>query len=139
MTPEPAALRAAPTRILVRISGDVSTKSGGTLDRFSRRLAENVTDALTSSGIEHRLEQGRFRLLIDADTPAALDVLVHVFGVQSVSRVESRNWQTFEDVINEAETFFRDRVRGKRFAVRARRTGRTERIPFRSPEIERTL
>jgi len=139
MTHEPAALRAAPTRILVRISGDVSTKSGGTLDRFSRRLAENVTDALTSSGIEHRLEQGRFRLLIDADTPAALDVLVHVFGVQSVSRVESRNWQTFEDVINEAETFFRDRVRGKRFAVRARRTGRTERIPFRSPEIERTL
>jgi tRNA uracil 4-sulfurtransferase len=126
-------------RILLRISGDVSTKSGGTLDRFSRRLAGNVADALDSSGIEHRLEQGRFRFVIDADTAAALDVLVRVFGVQSVSRVESRSWETFEDVIAHAETFFRDRVRGKRFAVRARRTGRTERIPFRSPEIERTL
>ena len=127
------------TRILLRISGDVSTKSGGTLDRFSRRLAGNVADALTSSGITHRLEQGRFRFVIDADSPAALDVLVHVFGVQSVSQVESCSWQTFEDVIEQAERFFRERVRGKRFAVRARRTGRTERIPFRSPEIERTL
>ena len=141
MSHDPAAeTRAAMnTRILVRISGDVSTKAGGTLDRFSRRLAENVSDALSSNGIEYRLEQGRFRFIIDADTPAALDILVHVFGVQSVSRVESRSWQTLEDVITEAEGFFRDRVRGKRFAVRARRTGRTERIPFRSPDIERAL
>jgi len=132
-------MRESTTRILVRISGDVSTKAGGTLDRFSRRLAENVSDALSSNGIGYRLEQGRFRFIIDVDTPAALDVLVHVFGVQSVSRVESRSWQTFEEVIAQAEAFFRDRVRGKRFAVRARRTGRTERIPFRSPEVERAL
>jgi tRNA uracil 4-sulfurtransferase len=134
--PAPTAAR---TRILLRISGDVSTKSGGTLDRFSRRVAANVQDALSRSGIEYHLEQGRFRFMIEVDTPAALDVLVHVFGVQSVSRVDAQSWETFEDVITYAEAFFRDRVRGQRFAVRARRSGRTERIPFRSPEIERAL
>jgi len=139
MTQESAGSGEVATRILVRISGDVSTKTGGTLDRFSRRLAANVTDALSSSGIVHRLDRGRFRLLLEVDSPAALDVLVRVFGVQSVSRVESRNWESLEDVIAHGEAFFRDRVRGKRFAVRARRTGRTERIPFRSPEVERAL
>ncbi|HET9234087.1 MAG TPA: tRNA sulfurtransferase, partial [Candidatus Eisenbacteria bacterium] len=125
--------------ILLRMSGDVSTKTGGTLERFSRQLADNVRDALERHGIVHRIEPGRFRFTIEVDTVGALPVLQRVFGVQSLSLVESRPWQSLDDVVVTAESYFREHVRGKRFAVRARRSGRTERIPFRSPEVERTL
>jgi tRNA uracil 4-sulfurtransferase len=125
--------------VLLRLSGDVSTKAEGTLERFSRKLAGNVEDALQSAGIGHRIERGRFRFLIEVETPAALDVLLRIFGVQSLSLVESRSWQSLDDVVGGAEAYFRERVRGKRFAVRARRSGRTERIPFRSPDLERAL
>ena len=125
--------------ILLRMSGDVSTKTGGTLERFSRTLADNMEDALSRHGITYRMESGRFRFTIEVDTPAALLVLQRVFGVQSLSLVDSRPWETLEDVVRGAEQYFQERVRGKRFAVRARRSGRTDRIPFRSPDVERAL
>ena len=133
--PEPA----PSTRVLLRLSGDISTKAPGTLERFSRRLGRNVEDALRSSEIGYRLERARFRFLVEIDTPAALDVLLRVFGVQSLSTVERRPWRTLDDLVVQGDALFREQVRGKRFAVQVRRSGETDRIPFRSPDLERAL
>lgn len=126
-------------RVLLRLSGDISTKAYGTLERFSRRLGRNVEDALDSAGVVYRLDRGRFRFFLEVDTPAALDVLLRVFGLQSLSLVDRRSWESLEDLVAQAEAHFRERVRGKRFAVRVRRSGETDRIPFRSPEVASAL
>lgn len=128
-----------PTQYLVRYSGDLSTKADGTKQRFSRRLSSNIEDALSSAGLSFSLRRERFRLYVEAGTPAAHGLLERVFGIQSFSRVERRPCPDLETVVAEGEKIFREDVAGRRFAVRARRGGQVARIPFRSTDVEREL
>jgi thiamine biosynthesis protein ThiI len=125
--------------LLLRFSGDVSTKADGTKQRFTRRLARNVEDALAASGITYKLERDRFRLYLEVSNPAALDPLHRIFGIQSFSQVHRRECRSLSELVVAGEEIFRDLVREKRFAVRARRGGVVSKIPFRSLEVEREL
>jgi thiamine biosynthesis protein ThiI len=125
--------------ILIRFSGDISTKGSKTKQRFVRRLEQNLHDALVSSGIGGTIRRDWHRLYLEAESPLALDVVPRVFGVQSLSPVERRPWTTLDDVVREGEAFFREDVAGKRFAVRARRGGDVKRIPFNSMDVDRAL
>lgn len=127
-------------RILVRFSGDISTKARGTRKRFVKRLGENLADALRAAGHEARVERTWSRLVVETEDAAAVDVCTRVFGVQSASPVERRSWSDLDSVLSQAHAVFADRVEGKSFAVRAKRSGRDiDSIPFRSGEIERDL
>jgi thiamine biosynthesis protein ThiI len=123
---------------LLRFSGDVSTKADGTKQRFIRRLARNVEDALTSVGLDHRVERDRFRLYVETESPA-VDPLHRVFGIQSFSPVERLPYRDLPELVTAGRSVFRDRVQGQRFAVRARRGGNVARIPFGSLDVEREL
>jgi len=125
--------------ILIRISGEISTKARRTRSRFLKRLAANIEDALRSEGISFELRRGWSRLFVEAESPQALEVISRVFGVQSLSVVERRPGSSLEEIVQAGEELFRERVRGKRFAVRARRTGSKDKIPFGSRDIERAL
>ncbi|MGH9361796.1 MAG: THUMP domain-containing protein, partial [Thermoanaerobaculia bacterium] len=129
--------------ILLRLSGDFYTKARKTRLRFLRRLAHNLEDALATHGIPHRLEKtwSRFFLEVDGGEAGARapEVLARVFGVQSISEVEKRSWQTLDDLVSTGEALFRDAVAGKRFAVRAARRGDRAQIPFDSGMVERAL
>lgn len=132
-----------PDRLLIlRLAGELYTKSRATRLRFAKRLAANVADALDTHGIAHRLERTWSRFYLEteaAEAAAAAEVLSRVFGLQSISEVERRSWERLEDVVTAGEAFFRDDVRGRRFAVRASRRGNRGAIPFDSTDVERAL
>ena len=126
-------------RFLVGYSGELSLKGKGTRNRFSERLARNLSDALRSAGIDHRVERYWSRILVRAESAAALEVLVRVFGVNSVAPVEEHPWHDLDDLLATGHRLFEPVVAGKTFAVRVRRGNEGRRLPCRSPEVERRL
>jgi thiamine biosynthesis protein ThiI len=127
-------------RILVRFSGDISTKARTTRKQFLQQLATNLRDALKASGHGGRVERSWSRLTIETEDPDALETCSRVFGVQSLSPVERRSWESKEDILEHGYELFRRQVEGRSFAVRAKRSGQgVEFIPFNSLDVEREL
>ena len=124
---------------LLRFSGELGTKARQTRRRFSERLAANVEEALLAAGLEFQLDRQWSRLFVTCDEPAALPVLRRVFGLQSVSPATARPWRELDDIVRHAVERFTPEVRGRRFAVRARRTTGRPGLPFDSPDLERAV
>jgi thiamine biosynthesis protein ThiI len=128
--------------LLVRFSGDVTTKADATRRRFLQRMQRNIKDALRSEGIAHRVTRTRNRIFVALGREGAergAETLRRVFGVQSLARVEEISWESLEDLVEKSERFFRESVRGHTFAVRARRVGDRHEIPVRSEAVQRSL
>lgn len=122
--------------ILVRPSGELSIKSRRTRKRFQRRLVENLQDALVSTGLSGRVKTEWGRLWVRASSRAALDVVPRVAGTASISEIEAICKADLERIVEMGASRYADRVRGRRFAVRARRKGRH---PFSSRDINYRL
>lgn len=120
------------TTVLVALSPEVTTKSRRTRQRFQRQLIANIRDALASAGIEARVINQWNRLIVEASDAAALERVAAVFGVASVSEIEARVAPELDEIVRTGEVLYADRVREKKFAVRARRVGRH---PFRAQDI----
>jgi len=134
-----AAFGADSSLMLVRFSGDVTTKARATRKRFVQRLQRNLKDALKSEGVTSRVTRTHDRLLIESRGEGGLDAASRVFGVQSVSRVQARPWTRADDLVEAGFGLFEAAIRDKLFAVRVRRVGERSRIPIESAEIERVL
>ena len=142
--PSPTQGRAASgALVLVRYSGDLSTKARPTRQQFSKRLAQNIKDALRSQGMRSRIDRRHDRLHVQLDSaddgPVAARTLARVFGVQSVSHVEQRSWTSCDDLVRHGVDLFGEAIVGKRFAVRARRVGDRNRIAVSSSQLARGL
>jgi thiamine biosynthesis protein ThiI len=124
---------------LLGFSGELSIKGKGTRNRFTRRLAKNLAEALESAGIEHRLEPTWSRLFVRSNSADVGEIARQIFGVHTVAEVEEREWATLEDLLTHGREIFTQRVEGRTFAVRARRGSASQKIPFRSPQLEREL
>jgi thiamine biosynthesis protein ThiI len=135
----PAESGAAGPLVLLRFSGDIGIKARGTRHHFIRRLLHNLRDAAESSGAQARVRVTHDRLQVELPPGADPACLARVFGVQSLSCVLARTPPVLDDVVAAGHALFAERVRGRRFAVRARRVGSRERIPLRSVDIERAL
>ena len=127
------------TRFLIRFSGDLGTKKGRAFIQFRARLARNLRDGLRQKGIRFKLKTTRGRLYLDAEDPGAAEVLEHVFGVQSFSRIHCRSFSGLDDIVEEGEKIFGSSVTGRTFAVRARRSMVRDLVDFTSEDIERRL
>ena len=128
--------------LLVRFSGDITTKAESTRRRFLLRMVRNIKDALKTSGSGHTVNRTRDRIFVSlneeyAESGAA--DLRRVFGVQSLAPVQEIHWDSLDDLIKQSEAFFRNSVRERSFAVRARRIGAKRSLPFRSVDVERAL
>jgi thiamine biosynthesis protein ThiI len=75
-------------------------------------------------------------MLISVPDPGVLPALTRVFGVQSLSLVERRVPTELAAILEAGVERFRDRVKGKRFAVRARRVGDRSKIPITAHSVE---
>ena len=127
------------TLVLLRFSGDVHIKARATRHQFVRRLLNNLDDAMAAEGVPPRVRASHDRILVELPPDTSHAFLARIFGIQSLSRVEARCASDADTIVRTGAEIFRERVAGKRFAVRARRVGNRNRIPISSGAIEREL
>jgi tRNA uracil 4-sulfurtransferase len=118
---------------LVRFGGEVFIKSRRTRSVFLARLRSNIEDALVATGSPATLEPGWDRLYVRTAEPGAPPALARVFGISSFSPIDAVVPATIEEIVEAGARVFADRVRGRTFAVRARRAGRH---PFSSQDVQ---
>jgi thiamine biosynthesis protein ThiI len=122
---------------MLKIAGEIGTKSARTRRRFLRLLARNVRAALDRHGVRGRIEPRWSRLFVHSDRPdRARAAVAGVFGLHSLAVVRILRFRGLEDLVAMSAETFREHVAGRTFAVRARRAGEH---PFRSPDVAREL
>ena len=127
-------------RILLRLSGEVSTKAKPTRRQFVTQLLRNVRDALATAGVEAGVDRHYERIVVTtAEGAAAAEALRRVFGLQSLAITEPGSASTLEEVVADGYAHFRERVADKRFAVRARHVGNAPAGSFRGRDVEVAL
>lgn len=124
------------TPILVRLSSELSVKARGTRRRFTRRLIDNIHDALRRNGGEGTVSDQWSRLLVTTALPGAAQLLARIPGISSVSPVEGRCGAELAEIVRVGVESYAERVRGRSYAVRVRRSGPH---PYTSQELEREL
>ncbi len=127
---------APPKLHMVRFGVEVTTKGRGTRRHFQNRLVRNLTDAIESEGHKASVESRWSRLLVEVSAPEALEAMSRVFGISSISPVDARIPADLEEIVARGEELFAERVRGKTFAVEARRVGSHD---FRSQDVRERL
>lgn len=139
--------------LLLRFSGDLTTKADATRRRMTSRLVENLRASIKASGRKGRVVRARNRVFVELaavtetgeaaqDLPSDEEMatrMARVFGIQSVSLTQAVEWSTLADVVSAGYDFGEPFVRDRRFAVRARRVGDRKSVPLRSGDIERDL
>ncbi|HME73480.1 MAG TPA: tRNA uracil 4-sulfurtransferase ThiI [Myxococcota bacterium] len=128
-----------PHLVVLRLSGDIGTKSRPTQARFRARLMRNLKDAMRAEELRAHIVRTHNRIFVETSEARATAVLARVFGIQSISPAVRRPVTTLDDVVDAGFEIFRDRVKGKRFAVRARRVGDRTPSSLSSREVECAL
>ena len=118
--------------VLIRLGGELFIKSKRTRSFFIRKLVENLEDGLSELAGESSVERGWDRLFVHSDDPGVHTVVSRVFGISSYSEVEAVTPASLEAILAAGEAFI-DRVRGRTFAIRARRAGKHD---FSSQDIQ---
>jgi len=122
---------------LIRFSGDLTTKYKHTRKRFQARLSANLRDALDANAVDYRLRTEWSRFYLESSDPRVETLLGQVFGVQSFSPVQRRRLTTLDELASQGASLYRGAVRGRRYAVRARRAGKG--APFGSMDVQVAL
>lgn len=123
-------------KYLVTVAGELPLKSERTRPKFYRRLVENIKNALEREGIRLvSLDVIDAKLLVATDRDS-LDVLSRVFGVYKVGRVLEYEFKDISDLAQWVADRSKEVVKGKRFAVRVRRSGEH---PFTSIDVAREV
>ncbi len=124
---------AIPRRLLVRLGGEVCTKSPRTRRRFLSVLTRNARAALRRAGVPAEVQREWTRLVVSTPEPAAArDALSRVFGVHSVHETLPVPFTSLPELVEALVPLYAERVAGRSFAVRARRR---EPAPFRSHDL----
>jgi len=130
---------------VVRPAPEVAIKSPATRSAFRKRLKTNLGDAVKRWGLDARVRSLYGRLVVtvdpgeetvDAVTERAGEALSHVFGVGSFSPAEGHCPADLDTIVETGAALFGARVKGKRYAVRCKRSGSH---PFGSMDVERAL
>ncbi|MDQ7040999.1 MAG: tRNA uracil 4-sulfurtransferase ThiI [Rhodothermus sp.] len=120
--------------LFLRPASELTLKSSRTRRRFQQLLVRNLKDALRSQHIPFRFQGSWSWFLIETETPLqALEALRHVPGIGPIMPVELVTGTSLEEIVQRGAEVFAERVRNRRFAVRARRRGDH---PYRSRDIE---
>lgn len=108
---------------MLRLGAEVTTKSRRTRSHFQQRLAENLRDALNDVDVPTSVESEWSRIFVRSEAVEALSVIQRVFGVSSISPVDAIVPAALDRIVDEGRRLYGERVKGRRFAVRAKRTG----------------
>jgi tRNA uracil 4-sulfurtransferase len=120
-------------RLLVRIGGEVCTKSSRTRRRFLAVLTRNARAALRREGVRAEVASEWTRLVVSTPEPArARELLARVFGVHRVHEVAQVPFTTLPGLVDSLVPLYRDRVAGRSFAIRPKRRAP---LPFGSHDL----
>jgi len=120
-------------RLMLKTAGEIGVKSPRTRRRFLRVLRRNARRALDRGGVEASVLAGWGRIMVRTDEPErAAEILSRVFGLHSASRVDTIPFDDLDDLVAKAAERSRERIRGRTFAVRPRRSGEHD---FRSQDV----
>jgi tRNA uracil 4-sulfurtransferase len=123
--------------VLIRLSAELSTKARGTRRRFTRKLVENVRDALGTTNASFHIEPQWTRIFVrTAADLEDLRVISHIAGISSHSLIVARCRANLDEIVRVGTENFADAVKGKTFAIRARRSGTHS---FSSSDVMRHL
>jgi thiamine biosynthesis protein ThiI len=121
---------------LIRLSSDLTTKASNTRKRFQARLKRNIKDSLKVHEIEFTLSTNWSRFYIESDDPRVPELLKHIFAIHSFSPTYVYPLTSLEDVVSQGVELFHEKVKGKTYGVRARRSGNA---PFSSMDVNQHL
>lgn len=117
--------------------GEIGTKSPRVRPKFERTLVKNIKNALKRERIKAKVRREYGRIFVETEEiEKAKDTISRIFGVVSLSPAFSFPFQTLRDIVAKGKEIFCADVKGKRFAIRARRAGRHE---FTSMDVAREL
>ncbi len=121
---------------MLRLAGEVTTKSNRTRSQFHQRLVKNLRDALSDVEGDVEIERRWNRLFVRGPDRSILDPLGRVFGLSTYSEIEGTCPPSVDAIVECGERLFGERVAGRRFAVQARRSGEHD---FDSYDVQRDL
>src|SRR5919198_553389 len=111
-------------RVLLRLAGELGTKSTRPRRRFLAILLANARRALHAAGVPARVEHGWSRIWVDTPDPAAARrALASVFGIQAAVEVLEVPFGDLDELVAALAPLYRDAVRGRTFGVQPRRLG----------------
>jgi thiamine biosynthesis protein ThiI len=127
--------------ILAALSGEIVLKSPRTRPRFEHRLLRNLSDAFQRNSLNDcRPYIREARIIVECSDESllekALEVMCRVFGVHAAAVAVAVQYRDLESLAAAVERVAADWVKGKLFAVRARRSGRE---PFTSLDVARIV
>ncbi len=114
--------------VIVRY-GEISVKGPSTRKRMENLLVNNIRDSLASNNYSgYRVRKERGRIYVEGvegekDAYRVSGLLTKVMGIVSLSPSVVVSFTSLEDLVVKAWRFFRERIRGSSFAVRAHRIG----------------
>lgn len=109
--------------LLLRYS-EIGLKGISVRNRWENRLKDNILQMLAADGVEALVTRGQARFYVEAtDLDAAIRSIRKVFGVGSISIAETCS-NDIETICSTVAEYSKSRmVKGKTFAVKARREG----------------
>jgi thiamine biosynthesis protein ThiI len=108
---------------MIRLTGELTTKSRRTRARFQRRLSRNIKAAFAASGQKCELRESWSRLLLSIGAGGSFEPLGRVFGISSYSVLDGICEADLGEIIQMGTELYSEVVRGRTFAIRSRRSG----------------
>ncbi|MGI9039123.1 MAG: tRNA uracil 4-sulfurtransferase ThiI [Gemmatimonadota bacterium] len=124
------------TTCMVRLAGELGMKGRRTRLKFQRTLLRNIHDACVSHGLDCEIRTLWSRIFVTCENGSPVDALSRVFGISSYSPIDAFVAADLETIVETGVRLYADRVRGRTYAVRARRSGTH---PFRSMDVMQQL
>ncbi len=114
--------------------GEIALKSNPVRKRALKQLVSNIQRALAKSDVSAKVWATWDRVYVDGENLE--NILSKIFGIVSFSRIVQFNFKNKKELLDWGENLFKEKVRGKRYGVRVRRSGQHS---FSSKELEKEL
>ncbi len=125
-------------RLILHPAGEIAIKSRRTRRRFEQVLCDTLRRALARGGVPARVDPAWGRIYVHTSQPqAAAAVIERVFGIASIAVVAAATEADLDRIVAVGAETFRETVRGRTYAVRARVPGRA--AGFSASDINRAL
>lgn len=121
---------------MVRLAGELGMKGRRTRLKFQRTLLRNINDACISHGLDCEIRTLWSRIFVTCENGSPAEALSRVFGISSYSPIDAFVAADLETIVETGVGLYAERVRGRTYAVRARRSGTH---PFRSSDVMQHL